>query len=92
MRSFHKYLGAASLTAGLLFGGVALLPGDSPVLAKPPIVERHPHIHKALRELKRARRELATATHDFSGHRAAALAQVDQAIKQCDICLKIDRH
>jgi acyl-CoA reductase-like NAD-dependent aldehyde dehydrogenase len=48
--------------------------------APPP--ERHPHIHAAVEALREAREELKSAAHDFCGHRAEALEQVDRAIKQ----------
>jgi uncharacterized protein (DUF2249 family) len=48
--------------------------------APPP--ERHPRIHAAVEALREAREELKTAAHDFCGHRAEALEQVDRAIKQ----------
>lgn len=87
MRVLSKYLAATTLTTGLLVGGYALLPGDASALAKPP-VEKHPHIHRALRDLRHARQQLTEAIHDYDGHRAEALADVDRAIKQCEVCLK----
>jgi acyl-CoA reductase-like NAD-dependent aldehyde dehydrogenase len=48
--------------------------------APPP--ERHPRIHAAAEALREARQELKEAAHDFCGHRAEALEQVDRAIKQ----------
>lgn len=48
--------------------------------APPP--ERHPRIHAAVEALREAREELKSAAHDFCGHRAEALEQVDRAIKQ----------
>ncbi len=56
-----------------------------------PEVERHPHIHSALRELREARTELKEADHDFNGHRAEALKAVDFAIEQLEKALKADR-
>ena len=48
--------------------------------APPP--ERHPRIHAAVEALREAREELKSAAHDFCGHRAEALEQVDRAIRQ----------
>ena len=55
--------------------------------APPP--ERHPRIHAATEALREAREELRAAAHDFCGHRAEALEQVDRAIRQlheAEIC------
>lgn len=54
--------------------------------------EAHPHIRSAIHELREARRELKEADHDFGGHRVAALAATDEAIKQLQMALKFDRH
>ena len=48
--------------------------------APPP--ERHPRIHAAIEALREAREELKSAAHDFCGHRAEALEQVDHAMRQ----------
>src|SRR5438132_1628932 len=48
----------------------------------------HPHMHRALREMRRAKRELTHAAHDFGGHRVAAIAALDTAIGQVRIALK----
>ena len=53
--------------------------------------ERHPHIGAAVNELKAAREELRTAAHDFCGHRADAVQQVDAALKQLQLALECDR-
>ena len=57
-----------------------------------PPAERHPHIRGALRELREARRELETAAHDFCGHRAAAVRQVEATIEQLRLALECDRR
>jgi hypothetical protein len=46
------------------------------------IAEKQPHMVAALEALKTARTELAIAAEDKGGHRAAALAATDVAIKQ----------
>lgn len=48
----------------------------------------HPHIHHAIHELKEARIELKEAKHDFGGHRAAAIRDINYAIEQLELCLK----
>ncbi len=50
--------------------------------------DRHPHINHALFELREARTELKDAAHDFKGHRAKALKDVDYAIEELELCLK----
>jgi len=64
------------------------LPQSAPT-APPP--ERHPRIHAAVEALREAREELKSAAHDFCGHRAEALEQVDHAIHQlheAEICAR----
>lgn len=90
----------ARVAGGLLLGG-AFLAGSTFVtsksgLATAPVAqaaepEHHPAIHRALHELRDARRELKEAKHDFGGHREDALRAVDAAIEQLDVCLKHDR-
>ena len=57
--------------------------------APPP--ERHPRIHAAIEALREAREELKAAAHDFCGHRAEALEQVDRAIHQLHEAQQCDR-
>jgi hypothetical protein len=87
-----KYIGAAVLTGSLLTGGLALVGGpQEKAVAQAPVREGHPEIRQAIRALKVARKHLKVAAHDFGGHRAQALEDVDRAIKQLDVCLKFDR-
>jgi hypothetical protein len=50
--------------------------------------KHHPHLHHALHELRHAHTELKEARHDFGGHRAAALRDVNHAIHQIELLLK----
>jgi hypothetical protein len=50
--------------------------------------EHHPHLHRAIHELKEARTELKEAKHDFGGHREQALKDVNYAIEQLELALK----
>ena len=76
---------------GLLAGGLALpLAVGRPAQAQEK-KERHPHIHRALEELREAKKELKEADHDFGGHRAEALKAVDHAIEQLEKALKFDK-
>jgi hypothetical protein len=53
-------------------------------------LQEHPRIAHALIELHRTREYLEKAPHDFGGHKAAAVKQVDEAIKQLHAALKFD--
>ncbi len=57
-----------------------------------PATERHPAIHHAIAALQEARVYLKNANHDFGGHRAEALAQVDKALEQLRLALKYDKN
>jgi hypothetical protein len=98
MHVIGKYVGLAVLTGGLLVGGLGVMSSDR-AQAEPPQpvaagakLERHPHIRRALRELREARHELKEADHDFGGHRKDALEAVDRAIRQLQVALKYDRR
>jgi hypothetical protein len=84
-RAFAKVAATGVLAGGVLTWMVGAL------RAAPERRERHPHIHRALEELRETRRELKDAAHDFGGHRAEALEAVDVAIRQLEVCLKFDR-
>jgi F0F1-type ATP synthase membrane subunit b/b' len=80
------------LAGGLFLASAGLLPTAlmPPAVARPD--ERHPHIRRALAELREAKQELEKADHDFGGHRAEAVKAVDQAIRQLEKALKYDRQ
>ena len=50
---------------------------------------RHPNLHAALYELGQARIELRDSPHDFRGHRAKAIAALDDAIGTLRLILVI---
>ena len=54
-------------------------------------VEAHPRIRSAIRELEAARAELQKAPHDFGGHRADAVKECDEAIRQLQLALQYDK-
>jgi hypothetical protein len=66
-------------------------PKPMPMPAAKPVPEPHPEIREALESLRRARRHMQEAAHDFGGHRVDALRATDEAIRQLEICLKFDR-
>jgi L-lactate utilization protein LutB len=51
----------------------------------------HPHIRHALVESRKARTELKEAAHDYKGHRAKAVAALDEVIGQLEKALKYAR-
>lgn len=48
----------------------------------------HPRIAKAINELREAVKYMEAAPHDFGGHKAAAIAASNQAIKDLQEALK----
>ena len=54
--------------------------------------EPHPEIRKAIEALERAKTDMKRASHDFGGHRVAALAACDRAIEQLRLALQYDRR
>ena len=54
--------------------------------------EKHPLIRKAIAALENAAVDLEDASHDFCGHREAALDKVNQAIVQLGEALGCDPH
>ena len=94
MNRISKYVGVTVLMSGLLVGGLGLMATDTVQAGQKPAAEkneRHPHIRRALRELREAKKEMKTAAHDFGGHRVEAIEAVDAAIKQLEIALKYDK-
>jgi len=92
MYNWKKCLGAGVAVLGLLAGSGWLLTDSVPAAIAGQQKEYHPHIRKALHELREARRELVTGAHDFGGHRKEAVEAVDVAIRQLEIALKYDKH
>lgn len=87
------------LIAGLAIAGVASFTLPS-VLAQPtnttPAVPHHVEHHRAIRHaiaaLEAAKTDMQHASHDFGGHRVAALAECDKAIEQLREALKYDKE
>jgi hypothetical protein len=44
--------------------------------------ERHGEMHKAMRKLRGAKEELQKSTHDYAGHRNAAIGFINQALAE----------
>lgn len=58
--------------------------------AAAPAPAMHPEIHDALDSLERAKAHLHDARHDFGGHRVDAIAAINAAERQLNICMKYD--
>jgi hypothetical protein len=86
-----KYARTLILSLGILGAAFGLMTWGGPGQALAAPKERHPHIHRALEELRESRRELKEADHDFGGHRKEALEAVDVAIKQLELAFKYDK-
>jgi hypothetical protein len=54
--------------------------------------EPHPEIRKAIAALERAKSDMQHASHDFGGHRVAAIAACDRAIEQLRLALQYDKR
>jgi hypothetical protein len=76
-RTLRSSLAAAALLASFLAGRA---------------LAAQPAMQAALDHLLAARRELAAATPDKGGHRAKALALVDEAIEQVRKGIRFDRR
>ncbi len=53
-------------------------------------LKEHPRIARSLVELHVTKEHLKNAPHDFGGHRVAAIAAIDEAIKQLKEAIKFD--
>ncbi|MGI9035716.1 MAG: hypothetical protein ACR2GD_06725 [Pyrinomonadaceae bacterium] len=54
--------------------------------------ERHPEIRRAINALNRAKEDLEDASHDFQGHREAALDATNNALRQLQAALACDKR
>jgi hypothetical protein len=87
-------MAATSVAFGSTPSGRTAVLAPVVVMATPVVdhkVPPHPEINGAIRALKRAREHLQAAAHDFNGHRADALAAVDNAVKQLQIIIAYDK-
>ena len=91
MSIFARVVGLGLLVAVFLAGSTLVNSKSGPAAAPTAQAaepEHHPAIHRALKELREAKRELKEAAHDFGGHREDAIKAVDGAIEQLEVCLK----
>jgi len=84
----------ATTFGAFMLGAMLALPGGIALAQNQPMGRREPHpVHKALRQLERVREELQQdASRDFSGHRAQAVQEIDQAISQLKEGIAADRQ
>ncbi|HUJ33169.1 MAG TPA: hypothetical protein VLY23_17950 [Candidatus Acidoferrum sp.] len=66
-------------------------PAPAPHAAANATPEPHPEIRAAIASLRRAKDHLQHAAHDFGGHRVEAIAAIDGAIHQLEVCLQYDK-
>ena len=77
------------LAAGMMLGFLmSMTMVATPAQAK----ERHPKIRAAIKALDAAKWDLNHAAHDFGGHRVDALAAIDKAQEQLNLCLQFDKN
>ncbi|HKV41175.1 MAG TPA: hypothetical protein VJX67_18360 [Blastocatellia bacterium] len=69
----------------VLLGPLVLVPGTTKAS-----VERHPLIRRAINALRSARTDLQNASHDYCGHRVAALEASNAALAQLQQALECD--
>ncbi len=62
--------------------------GSQPVVTA---LADHPEIQDAIGALERARDHLRHASHDFGGHREAALRAIDVALRQLHACMDFEK-
>jgi hypothetical protein len=55
--------------------------------ASAPAFQEHAALREATRELKTARRHLLAASHDYQGHRDAAVREIDQALEEIRLAI-----
>jgi hypothetical protein len=76
-------VGVRLLAAAAALGVVGWVTTDAEVSAQSKS-HHHPHLHRALQELRQAHHNLKAANGNFGGHRAEALRDVDSAIRQVE--------
>lgn len=75
----------------MLLSGLAVAVALWMVVPSAMAAERHPKIRAAISALEAARTEMQAAAHDYGGHRVAAIASCDEAIKQLQLALDYDK-
>jgi len=71
-------------------------PPSEPVVSAPGVTvvhhahDHHPEIHRAMRKLRGAKADLEKAAHDYGGHKATALTDIDQALQELQAALNYE--
>ena len=82
-----------AVTALTIFGGIALPMATLAVPLPAPTQEPHPVIREAIEKIESARTDLVKyADRDFKGHRAKAVAHLNQAMEELKLALEADKH
>ena len=63
----------------------------APEAVRPAHHEHHPELRKALHKLKAAKMDLEKAAHDYGGHKAQAIADINQAMGELQAALDSDK-
>ena len=95
-----KLLALGGLAALFAFAPSFTPPGQSQVSAAPPRAgkmgktgkEKHPEIHRALKNLEQAKSNMNHAADDFGGHKAKAKELTELAIAELKLALASDRN
>jgi len=90
MHLLSKAVGVKLLAIAAALGAFGWVTTDGEVSAqtKPQYQQQHhPHLHRALHELRQAHRNLKEAHGPFGGHRSEALHDVDRTIRQVERAL-----
>ncbi len=85
-------LASLAMAGALTFALPSVLAQQTNAPAAGHRAERHPEIHRAIASLEQAKTYMQHATHDFGGHRVAALESCDNAIAQLKEALKYDKE
>jgi hypothetical protein len=81
------------ICTGLILAGVLAVPLIVSAVPQPQRERPHPVIRESIEKVEVARHDLvAYADHDFDGHRAKAIAHLDEALKELHMALDVDRH
>ncbi|HWZ80973.1 MAG TPA: hypothetical protein VNW47_00030 [Terriglobales bacterium] len=94
MKSTFALLTAAAFACSLALPAGAQQATPAPKLKRVQMKEakeEHPEIAGAMVHLKEAKSNLEHASHDFAGHRAAALKHVNEALEECRLALESDK-
>jgi hypothetical protein len=87
-----KVVGVKFLAAALVLTLFGLVAFDDQAAAQPgkkaEYKRFHPHLHKAMKNLKGAHKQLEEASHHYGGHRVKALRAVDVAMREVRLALE----